>query len=68
MQLPIDEDKWINYIFDTESKLKDRFKVPKNEEKISKKLFAQPALFPSIYMVILKYVKHSLKTLQFRPI
>ena len=68
MQLPIDEDKWINCIFDTESKLKDRFKVPKNEEKISKKLFAQPALFPSIYMVILKYVKHSLKTLQFRPI
>ena len=36
MQLPIDEDKWINCIFDTESKLKDCFKVPKNEEKISK--------------------------------
>ena len=39
IQLPIDEDKWINYIVNLESKLKDRFKVLKNEEKISEKEF-----------------------------
>ena len=39
MQLPIDEDKWINYIVNLESKLKDRFKKFKNEEKISEKEF-----------------------------
>ena len=39
MQLPIDQDKWINYIINLESKLKDRFKVLKNEEKISEKEF-----------------------------
>ena len=32
IQLPIDEDKWINYIVNVESKLKDRLKVLKNEE------------------------------------
>ena len=32
MQLPIDEGKWINYI-NVENKLKDRFKLLKNEEK-----------------------------------
>ena len=37
MQLPTDEGKWLNYIINLESKLKDRFKVLKNEEKISKK-------------------------------
>ena len=35
MQLPIDEDKWINYIIILESKLKDRFKVLKQEKKVS---------------------------------
>ena len=39
MQLPIDEGKWLNYIINLESKLKDRFKVLKNEEKISEKEF-----------------------------
>ena len=39
MQLPIDEGKWINYIINFESKLKDRFKVLKNEEKNSEKEF-----------------------------
>ena len=39
MQLPIDEGKWINYIVNLESKLKDRSKVLKNEEKISEKEF-----------------------------
>ena len=39
IQLPTDEDKWINYIVNLESKLKDRFKVLKNEEKISEKEF-----------------------------
>ena len=39
MQLPIDEGKWLNYIINLESKLKDCFKVLKNEEKISKKEF-----------------------------
>ena len=32
MQLPFDKDKWINYIANSESKLKDFFKVFKNEE------------------------------------
>ena len=39
MQLPIDEDNWIDYINNLESELKDRFKVLKNEEKISEKEF-----------------------------
>ena len=39
MQLPIDKDNWINYIVNLENKLKDCFKVLKNEEKISKKEF-----------------------------
>ena len=39
MQLPINEVKWINYIVNLESKLKDRSKVLKNEEKISEKEF-----------------------------
>ena len=33
MQRPNDEGKWINYIINLESKLKDCFKVLKNEEK-----------------------------------
>ena len=37
MQLHNHEGKWINYIINFESKLKDRFKVLKNEEKISEK-------------------------------
>ena len=39
MQLPIDKDNWINYIVNLENKVKDCFKVLKNEEKISKKEF-----------------------------
>ena len=39
IQLTIDEDKWINYIVNLESKLKDRFKVLKNEGKNSEKEF-----------------------------
>ena len=39
MQLPIDEDKWRNYIINLESKVKDCFKVLKNEEKFSEKEF-----------------------------
>ena len=39
LQLPIDEDKWVNYIINAESKLKHHFKVPKNEDKISEKEF-----------------------------
>ena len=39
MALPIDEVKWLNYIINLENKLKDRFKVLKNEEKISEKEF-----------------------------
>ena len=35
MQLPSDEDKWINYIVNLEINLKGAFKVVKNEEKIS---------------------------------
>ena len=39
IQLPIDQSKWINYIINLENKLKDRFKVLKNEEKVSEKEF-----------------------------
>ena len=39
MQLPIDEGKWVNHIVNLESKLKDHFKVFKNEEKIAEKEF-----------------------------
>ena len=39
MQLPIDQDKWINYIINLECKLKDCFKVLNNEEKTSEKEF-----------------------------
>ena len=38
-QLPTDESKWINYIINLENKLKDHFKILKNEEKISEKEF-----------------------------
>ena len=67
MQLPIDEDKWINYIINTESKLKDHFKVPEMRTKFQKNnliVFAQLALFPAFYKIILKYIKQSLTTLQ----
>ena len=37
MQRPIDEDKWINHIINLESELRDRFKLLKNEDKISEK-------------------------------
>ena len=37
MQLPI--GKWINYIINLESKLKDYVRVLQNEEKFSKKEF-----------------------------
>ena len=37
MQLPIDNDNWINYIFNVESELKHRSKILKNEVKIQKK-------------------------------
>ena len=39
MQLPINEDKWINYNVNLESKLKRLFKVLNNEEKTSEKEF-----------------------------
>ena len=38
-QLLIDEGEWIKYLVNLEIKLKDRFKVLKNEEKISEKKF-----------------------------
>ena len=39
MPLPVDEGKWLNYIINLENKLKDRFKVLKNEGKNSEKEF-----------------------------
>ena len=36
-QLPIDESKWVSCIINLENKLKDPFKILKNEEKISEK-------------------------------
>ena len=67
IQLPINEDKWINYIVNLESKLKDRFKVLKNEEKFQKQnliVFAQLELCQGFYMIIVRYIKRSLTTLQ----
>ena len=34
MPIPTDEGKWLNYIIILENKLKDRFKVLKNDEQI----------------------------------
>ena len=39
IQLLIDESKWINYIINLENKLKDCFKIFRNEQKISEKEF-----------------------------
>ena len=67
IQLRIDEGKWINYIINLQNKLKDSFKVPKNEEKISEKdliVLAQLELHLAFYMVILKYIEQSLTTLR----
>ena len=49
MQLPTDENKWINYIVNLEINLKDCFKELKNEEKTSEInliVFAQLELCP----------------------
>ena len=72
MQLPIDEDELINYIVNLESKLKDRFKVLKNEEKNSQKEFdniCQVGTTPGILYgnpKVHKTVVHN--TPKFRPI
>ena len=39
IQLPIDEDKWINNIINLVNKVKYRFKALRNEEKFSEKEF-----------------------------
>ena len=39
IQPPIDEDKWINNIINLVNKVKDWFKVLRNEEKFSEKEF-----------------------------
>ena len=72
MELSIDEDKWINYILNLESKLKDRFKVLKNEGKISEKEFdstcpveATPSVLygnPKVHEIVVN------NTPKFRPI
>ena len=66
MPLPIDEGEWLNYIINLENKLKDHFKVIKNGEKISEKEFdiCPVGTTTTFYMVILKYIKQSLTTLQ----
>ena len=66
MQLISGEDKWINHIINLESKLKDRFKLLENENKLSGGklvVFAQLSLLPAFYTVISKYIKQSLITL-----
>ena len=67
MPLPIDKGKWTNYIVDLESKLKDRFKVLKNEENISEKKIdsiCPVGTTPEFSAVVLTYIKQSLTTLQ----
>ena len=72
MPLPIDEGKWLNYIINLETKLKDRFKVLKNEEKISEKEFDNICLvgttpgIPYRNPKVHKTVVHN--TPKFRPI
>ena len=61
------EGKLIDYIIHLENKLKDRFKVLKNEEKIQKSyliVFVQLKLRLAFYTAILKYLKQSLTTLR----
>ena len=61
------EGKLIDYIVHLENKLKDRFKVLKNEEKIQKSyliVFVQLKLRLAFYTAILKYLKQSLTTLR----
>ena len=68
MQLPTDgKIKWINYIINLESKLKDRFKVLKSEEKISEKEFDSicPVGTTAGFYTDLRYIKKSLTTLQY---
>ena len=67
IQLSIDEDKWINYIVNLKRKLKDHFKLLKMKEKFWKKnwiVFSQLELRQGFYVVILRYIKWSLTTLQ----
>ena len=52
MQLPIDKGKWINYIINLESKLKDHFKVPKREEKNSEKDFDSICLVKTMHSIL----------------
>ena len=72
MQLPFDEGKWINYIINLESKLKDCFKVLKDKKKISEKEFdsiCPVGTLPNILKgnpKVLKTVVNS--TLKFQPI
>ena len=66
MQLISGEDKWINHIINLESKLKGRFKLLENENKLSGGklvVFTQLSLLPAFYTVISKYIKQSLITL-----
>ena len=61
------EGKLIDYIIHVENKLKDRFKVLKNEEKVQKSyliVFVQLKLRSAFYTAILKYLKQSLTTLR----
>lgn len=69
MQILINEDKWISYIIDLKikGKVKDCFKILKNEDKILKNnliILAQLALCPAFHMVTLKYKNQSLTTPQ----
>ena len=66
IQLSIDESKCISYIINLENRLKNCFKVLKNDEKISVKecVLAQLELHPAFNKVSLKYIKNSLTALQ----
>ena len=61
MQLPIDEGNRISYIINLKSKLRDHFKILKNEEKIYEKkkliVIAQLELHSGFFMVILRHIK-----------
>ena len=72
MQLPTDEGKWINYIINSETTLKDCFKILNNEENISEKEFDSICLVgttprilygnPKVYKTVVN------NTPKFRPI
>ena len=66
LQMAINKDKWIDYIINLESKLKDcfnYFKMRSNFQKENLMVFSQLAVLLEYCTVISKYAKQSLTVL-----